>query len=278
MFFALLSTVISSFADVFWKKSMSYNIKPFAHSMASSPVAFLLCIYFISTSFSFANIELLAFITVLGILLLDVFKEPILQQVYKEEKISVLMPYLNLNKIFVIISSFFLFQDVSTISFCITIFTALVIILASVDLKNKRFPRNFWKIIFIEWNRTIGTILGWWFILKYSEVSYFVLYALIWACVYFSLAVKTQQISGLKQAPLAYWKIRPIGSLGWFAWFLSLVVIKNLGLSIWILLWFLWIWVTLLVSYIFLKDTPSKKDIILTITVAVLIAIWYYFK
>lgn len=278
MFIAILSTIISSFADVFWKKTMAYNVRPFAHSVASLPVVFILCIYFFSTGFSLSTAEFITAWAVFLILLLDVVKEPILQQVYKEEKISVLMPYFNLNKVFVIISSFFLFQDVSNISFCITIFTALVIMLASIDIKNKKLPRNFWKIIFIEANRTIGTLLGGWVILNYSETMYFVLYALFWAVIYFSLAAKTKQISDLKTVPRIYWKLRPIGSLGWLSWFLSLVVIKNLGLSIGILLWFLWIGITLFVSFIFLKDKPSRKDIILTIIVAILIAIWFYFK
>ena len=278
MLIALLSTIISSFADVFWKKTMSYNVKPFAHSLASFPVVVILCIYFLSTGFSLSSVEIVAAGTIFFILMLDVIKVPVLQQVYKEEKVSVLMPYLNLNKVFVIIASFFLFKDVSYISFCIIIFTVLVIILSSIDIKNRKLPRNFWKIIFIEANRTICALVGGWVILEYSEITYFVVYGLIWFVVFLLLSIKTKQIQALTHVPKTYWKLRPIGSLWWFSWFLSLVVIKNLWLSIWILLWFLWIWVTLIVSYFFLKDTPSRKDITLTFVVAILIAIGFYFK
>jgi hypothetical protein len=39
----------------------------------------------------------------------------------------------------------------------------------------------------------------------------------------------------------------------------------------------LWMWFKLLFSYIFLKEIPWKKDIILIIIVASLISAWYYF-
>lgn len=278
MFVAILSTVISSFADVFWKKTLMYKVRPLAHNVSAHPIAIILCAYFFITGFSIFSIDFLAAACVFAILVIDIIKEPALQQVYREEKISVLMPYFNLNKIFVIVSSFFLFKDVSLISFCITIFTAIVIMLAAVDIKNKRFPRNFWKIIFIESLRTVWVLLGGWVVLNYSEMTYFVLYVLWCVPIYLLLSVKTWQLKDLKQTPFTYWKYRTIGALGWFSWFLGLVVIKNLWLSIGILLWFLWIGITLLISYIFLKDTPSKKDIILTIVVAALIGIWFYFK
>jgi len=278
MFTALLSTILGSFSNVFWKKSMIFNIRTFANSIASLPIPFVFCFYFILNGFSFDSTELMTIWIIILIVLLDIIKDPVNQKIYKEEKISVLIPYQNLNKIFVIISSFFIFHDVSLISFFITIFTILVIILASFDFKNRRLPRNFWKILFVEIVLSIGILLWGWVVLNYGEITYFMVYAIVWAILYFLIAIKTQHIYDLKWAKSKYWYTRSLASFWWISWFLSLVVIKHLGLSISILLWFVWIWITLLISYIFLWDKPSRKDIILTIIVSLMIGTWYYFK
>jgi hypothetical protein len=188
------------------------------------------------------------------------------------------MPYLNLSKIFIIISSFFIFHDVSNITLCITIFTILIIALASIDLKNKKFPRNLSKLLFVEIIRTLWALLGWWLVLSYSEIIYFNIYVLAYLIPALFLAIWSRQIWDLRKTTPVFWFYRLVSWMWWFSWFLSLVVIKNLGLSLSILLGFLWIGVTLLVSYIFLKDVPSRKNILLTVSVSVLIWIWYYFK
>lgn len=278
MFTAILSTIITSFSDVFWKKSLNYNLGASIHSLCSYPMWILLVLYFASTGFDFLSIHILAIGIVAIILLIDIIREPIIQQVYKEEKISVIMPYLNLNRIFVIIASFFLYQDVSYISFGIIICTIILIALSSIDIKSRRLPRSFWKILFTEsWN-PIWILLWGWLILNYSEIIYFNLYIILGTLLIWYITLKKKQFKDLRWAPIDYWKYRFISSLGWISWFLSLVVIKNLWLSISILLGFLGIASTLFISYVFLKDTPSKKDIILTFTVAILIWIWYYFK
>lgn len=278
MFIALISTIISSFSDVFWQKSLSYNVRYLAHSLASFPVWIILCLYFIIYGFDFSGITTIGILSVFIILLIDIVCDPIVQKIYREEKMSVLMPYFNLNKIFVIISSFFIFQDVSYISLCITIFTAMVITLAAIDRKHKRLPKNFAKIVFVESLTSVWILLGWWMILSHGEIIYFILYVFFWAMMYSFLSLYTWQYKDLKGPPLRFWKYRCIWGLGWVSWFLSLVVIKNLWLSISILLWFLWVWVTLIIAYIFSKDIPSRKNISLTLIVALLIGAGYYFK
>jgi len=50
-------------------------------------------------------------------------------------------------------------------------------------------------------------------ILEYSEITYFVVYGLIWFVVFLLLSIKTKQIQALTHVPKTYWKLRPIGSL-----------------------------------------------------------------
>lgn len=278
MFVALLSTIMTSFADVSWKKSLSFWVRTRAHALWSYPIALSLFAYFVLTGFSLFSAWVVPIVVVSLIAILDIIKEPVNQQIYQEEKISVIMPYLNLSKIFIIISSFFIFKDVSNITLCITIFTIIIIALVSIDLKNKRLPRNFSKLLFVETLVAIWAVLGWWLVLSYSEIIYFNIYVLAYLIPTIFLAYTSGQIWDLRRTNSTFWLYRLIAGMWWFSWFLSLVVIKNLGLSLSILLWFLWIGITLFVSYIFLKDKPSKKDITLTIVVSLFIWIWYYFK
>jgi len=76
--------------------------------------------------------------------------------IYREEKISTIMPYTNVNKILTIIASFFLFADVSIISLFITIFAIFVVIIGSINFKTLKFPKN---IIIILINETIRACL-----------------------------------------------------------------------------------------------------------------------
>lgn len=278
MISALISTLISSIADVFWKKSLNYDVRPRAHELACYPLALAILVYFIISGYSFFELHYMAFIAMLLIVVVDAVRQPVLQQVYKEEKISLIIPYLNLSKIFIILLGFFIFQDVSYTTLIIAIITVWVIVVWKMDLKTCKLPRNFSKILFVETCRTSSTLIAGWIILTYWNITMFNLYIAFWFITVLLLTIQTGQIKDIKSKPLEFWKYRQIGAIWWIGWFISLIVIKNLWLSLSILLWFLGIAVTLMLSYLVLWDKPSKKDLLLTLVVSILIWIWYYFK
>ena len=279
MFIALISTIMASFSDVFWKKSLNYDIRPWAHELSSYVIPLSLFLYFLFfTSFQITDLSFWVFLSVFIIILFDTVRLPVMQQIYKEEKMSVIMPYLSINRILVIIWSFFIFSDVSYTALCITILAILVIIWWSIDFKTFQIPRNLKKILFTEIIKTIWILVSGWLIIRYWEILFFNTYVIIWCFMALILVWYYWQWEDFKKVPGIYWKERILWSIWWISWFLSLVLIKNLWLSISVLLWFIWIWVTLLFSYIFLKDIPSKKDIWMTLIIAMLVWIWYYFK
>jgi len=278
MLFALLSTFIWSVADVFWKKSLNYKVGPRAHELSCYPIALLILAYFILSGFSFSSLDFKAYLAIIAIVVVDVIRQPVMQQVYREEKLSLIMPYLNLSKIFVILLWFFLFKDVSYTTLVIALITVWIIMIWKIDFTTLKLPRNFQKILFVELCRTSSAIIWWWIILRYWDIALFNLYVIFWCSFILLLTLQTGQFNDIKSKPLAFWKYRQIAAMWWFGWFLSLVVIKNLWLSLSILLWFLGIATTLFLSYIVLWDKPQKKDLILTAVVSLLIWIWYYFK
>lgn len=64
------------------------------------------------------------------------------QKIYKEEKLSALMPFENVASILTIVAAFFLFRDTPVATLVIAIFTVALIFVATFDFKNRQFPKN----------------------------------------------------------------------------------------------------------------------------------------
>jgi len=278
MLTAIIATIIDSFSNIFWTKSLKYNVWWKVHDFLQYPVWLIISLYFIYVGINYPIIDIILIGAVFLIMVMDVIRTHFDQKIYKVEKMSAVIPYTNLNKIVVILVSFFLFSDVSVISLFITISAIIVIILFSIDFKNKTTLKNILPIILTEISLAADILLWWWVIMKYSEVHYFIFTALWWAVILTILAFIWNQFRTLKWLPRWFWLSRGVSTIGWFSWFLSLTIIKELWLSVSILLSFLGIGVSLFLSYLVLKDTPSNKDLLLTLIVTVLVGLWFYFK
>lgn len=278
MFLALLSTCIFAIADIFFKKSFQYKVWVWGHEASGLLLPLSLSIYLILSyePFRVFSLSILWFYCIL--LISDIIQKPLRAKIFTEEKLSVIIPYTNLSRIFAIILSFFIYQDVSFISLWVSILAVLTIILFSIDFKKLSTPRNLWKIFLVEILRTFGILFGGWMIISYTPEQYFAAMVLLHILSMPILIIISWQYQDIIWAPKEYWKNRTLASLWWFWWFLSLMVISDLWISLSILLWFAWIAMTLAASYIFLWDRPDKKNIFLTIIITLLVGIWYYFK
>ncbi len=278
MILVVLSTLIDCFSDIFWKKSLWFGVWWKVHDLMSYPIWLMIVWYFLYTWVDLSQIDYFLVISILFITLLAIFNASLYQKIYTKDKISVIMPYTNVNKILTIIFSFILFSDVSITSLIITIIAVFVIIWFSINYKSFKFPKSTKMIFLVEFLAAIENIWAWYLIVTYSEVLYFIVFVLFWIVLLTWIALYLWEFKTLKWLNKSFFINRYIWAMWWISWFLWLVVIKNLWLSISILLSFLWIWITLLFSYIILKDKPSKKDIILTTIVSILVWLWYYFQ
>jgi hypothetical protein len=126
---------------------------------------------------------------------------------------------------------------------------------------------------------TITNLIVWYMVIWYWEWLLFILDFTMWTSILIAISLYYWYFSYLKKIKKNYYLPRLTWSfLWWWSYALSLIIISELWLSISILLWFIWMWMTLLLSYLILHDKPSKKDLILTIIVTWLVWIWYYFK
>lgn len=93
------------------------------------------------------------------ILLLDLRYDYIDQSLYKEEKISVMMPYENLNSVFTIIAGYLIFKDASLIAVGISLVVIIITMAFSIDFKKFEFPRNMKKILLVQVLITLEMLL-----------------------------------------------------------------------------------------------------------------------
>lgn len=289
-FIAIISTVFASLWDIFFKKALKYNINLWNNDFLWQilPLGIFIFAYyyfefhFDTTLYISPQVLFAIFLSLLFYTVGRYFHA----KIFKIEKITYLLPYENLSKIFTIIFSFYLFSDISTLSFIITLVTIFVIFISSLDMKNIAFSKNilifsFSHVLFAIWNLIVGYILlesaqwGLWV----SGYSFITTYLVMGVILFFIPFFLLKWFKELKNVDFGFYTYRSISwFLSWFSWFLSLVVISYLWLSISVLLSFLWILSTLFFAFFILRDIPRKKDIILTIIILILISLWFYFK
>jgi len=213
MLIALLSTFMTSVWDIFWKKSLGYGVGWKIHDLLTYAYWVVLSLYFF---YVWVDMELFD-LTVMGIVFIIMFAAIIRtqysQKIYREEKMSVIMPYTNINKIIVIISSFFLFSDVSITSLFITILAIIVIILFSIDFKDHSVPKNMVTLVVLECTRAIDVLVGGWIILNYTEVHYYISSVFWWIVILAIMAAAGGQFKTLKLHWLCHilsWRIHQV--------------------------------------------------------------------
>jgi len=202
----------------------------------------------------------------------------------KRIKLSELMPYGNLDKIFIIIFWYFFYywseKWVSLTTLLICLFTIVVIFMLSVDIKKLKIPKliklyTFWKLISSFNKLSLSYIL-----IKYSSLTVlsvnwlfnFMMFSII------ALSLKDPLIDLIKQSKIFYVN-RMFSTVFWQAWLvLSFFIIQTSWIVIATLIWFLWIVFNIVSMKIILKDNPTKKQIILAFIVISLIWLGYYFK
>lgn len=211
----------------------------------------------------------------------NVLKTPLDNKVYREEKLSAIVPYENLSDLLIIISSFFFFRDTSITSFLIAILAVGVVVIGTIDFKWFVMPRNFIPIIMVKLLLTVQMLFMWFALKQVGTMwDFYVLYnvIIVWVTLLVAFVSKKSK-KKLMFNKRNFFLFMFIAAIAWeWTEIMKNFIIKDFWLVITTLLCFLYIWVTLILSYIMFKDKPAKKDIIMTILVTILVCIWYYLK
>ena len=201
--------------------------------------------------------------------------------ILKNAKLSELLPYDNLDKLFVVIIWYFLYKwtgnETSLITLWITLLTIIVIVIFTIDFRKIRIPKSvglysLYKLIKAWLTLSISYIL-----LSYTNITFVSLNWLIELVLYtlIALLLKDSFKSLFKQSKVFYTN-RFLATLMWrTAYILWLYIIETSWVVIATLLWFLSIVFNIFAMKFILKDTPERKQIILAIIVITFIWIWY---
>lgn len=204
--------------------------------------------------------------------------------VYKNVKISTLLPYDNLDSLFVILIWFFIFTwtqaETSITTLIIAIFTVLLIMWFSFNLKNFKISKEIGLYIIALILEASTTLITWYLLLKYSTLDFMSLNSFIIFILYFILAILYREsFKSITKQSKTFYKSRWLSLILWWTWFLiGLYIIETAWVLIATLISFIWILTSVLSLKYVLKDSPEKKDVILAIIVTFMIWLWYYFK
>lgn len=289
IFWWIIATALGSFSTPPLKKSLSLwkNIPDsFLKLFAAITGIFL---FTILTYFLWFEHQLLNDFSIIAMILwvttLWVISNLMWIHVYKTTKLSELLPYGNLDKLFIIIIGFFLYQSIpwketSIITFGISILTIIIIGIFTVDPKHLKISKNIWLFI---WSKLLGAItitLVWYILIRYSTFSYGLIHNIIKAALLFGIGIYLKtHIRVLFQQSKSFYKYRFSAIAMWQSSILIwLLIIENLWIVIASLLWFLSIVFNIVSMKMMLGDTPSKKQVILAFIVITMIWLGYYFK
>jgi len=204
--------------------------------------------------------------------------------IYKTVKLSEMLPYNNLDKLFIVIIWSILYywtdKQTSFITIWTTLLTIILIIVFTIDFKKIKIPKSIWLFTLQKLIKAWIVIAIWYILIKYTNIT-FIAVNLVFELIIFTviaLVLKDSFKTMLTQTKTFYISRVWATILGRTAYIIWLYILQTSWLIIATLLWFLGIVFNILSMKFILNDTPTKKQIHLAFMVLILIWIWYYFK
>jgi len=282
MFRAVFGNILQSFGTVFWKKSLlvSHLPKLFFRFFGEINGLFIAIIVMWFSWFDWAvflNMRIVGGIVLT--LILDLWYDYIQQWLYREEKISTLMPYENLNCVFVIVIWYLIFKDASLIAVGMSILVIIITILFSIDFKKFEFPKNIKKILFVQILITLETLLTWYFLKDLADKDYFIVYQIVIVIMLLFPLVINKLFGAVKKMNKSFlWYGSISATTNNVSFLLYLFLVSEFGVVVSILLSFLGDGITILFWFLFLKEKPTRNEILLIVLTTLLVGVGFYFK
>lgn len=206
---------------------------------------------------------------------------PLRRTAYSNEKISVLQPYTMLFQVFPIIIWFiFIASERSNfITFLSALIASVIVIFSNINFKNSKINKYCLMILISSIIKSFQVFSVIYFLSKINPASYYFLESIIVIIFAVWLILLNKEFNELKLLTKTYSKL--LFSTNTFA-IISILLSLTMYSSLWVvvtsLIGLLYLVFIYLLWYFLLKDIPSKKDIIVTIFVAICIVVWVLFK
>lgn len=283
MFYSIIWAILNGVTNIFLK-SASQNYKwSNAWFMIFSQIQFFLIafvfIFLWKVEFSFQQSTYLLYLLILLCIIFWSIYTLAVRYSFKNEKITVLQPYSNLDKIIIIILWYFIFSDASFTTFIISLFAFLLIIIFSIDYNKLRISKVVW--VYMVWNFfwALRVLIAWYILTHMTSLNFVFLYALILVPILIIFMIYRHQLQDITYSSKQFYIYRWAASLSWWlSYFISIYLLTELWVVLSSLLSLVSLVTTLIFAYFLLWDKPKIKDIILSILVVGLILLWYIYK
>lgn len=282
MFWWIFNALLSSYALIIWKKSLELNI------LKDNLFMFLWMLWWLILSiifilFWFTSFPWDYYMAIIGLIIvtcISVVMWFLSQIIFRNEKISVLSAFSNIDKIILIIVSFFLFKNTSIIAFWMALLATFILTLFAIDFSNFRLPKNFLLILLNNILSATKILIIWWLFTKHiNSITYYSYNTIFYTFILVIPIIKAKQFWELRNGSREFYKYRIWAAIFWqIAAIIAFFLLETQGIIVSNLLWFLALWATLIFSYVFLWDKPSKKNILSAVIIFILVSVGYYFK
>jgi hypothetical protein len=207
-----------------------------------------------------------------------IFSEVFEQYAYKKEKLSTLLPYWEFETVFTVVFGFLLFTDSSLNSFLFTLAAGAILIAWSIDFKKLSFNKYCWALMFSAFLASIKILIFWYILLELTAYNAFLYNTFMVFIILLVTNILTKDISSIKKLSPKMTSLLVIENiLRLIVWIVSLFLIQKLWIIQAVLIWMLYMVFSMIAAFLFLKEIPSKKELIIVTLVWVCISWGVYF-
>ena len=206
---------------------------------------------------------------------------PLRRIAYANEKVSVLQPYAMLFQVFPIIIAFIFIatERANLVTFLSAIIASLIVIWTSIDFKKFEFNKYSLMVLTSSTIKSFQIFSVLYFLTKFNPASYYFTETILVVFMSMLLILFKKEFWEIKLLTKKYLKLLIFtNSVVVISILLALTMYSTLWIVLTSLISLLYLGFVYILGYFILKEIPSKKDIIVTLIIAICIVIWMWFK
>lgn len=206
---------------------------------------------------------------------------PLRRIAYANEKVSVLQPYAMLFQVFPVIIGFIFIstERANLITFLSAIVASLIVIWTSINYKNFTFNKFSLMVLLSSTIKSFQVFAALYFLTKFNPAWFYFTETILILVFSFILMLIKNEFHQIKLLTKKYIKLLLFAnSIVIVSILLALTMYSMLWVVLTSLLSLLYLVFIYILWYFVLKEIPSKKDITVTLLVALCIIVWVYFK
>lgn len=277
MIYWIISAILSAIWDNIYKKSVMLSkwkiSDKYYQFIWNLFMLLILPISYIFYSFEIINLKILILLIITSSI--NIIAELFEQYAYKNEKMSILIPYWEFKSIFAILLWFFIFWESSIITFILAIIAWSILVVGSINFKNIKFNKYCLALMISSFMQATKFIIYWFILISISELSIMFYSSFIKTIILLIIIILAKEIYSYKRINKKMSSFILLENIVWISvTFITLFLIKELWIVQTVLIWMIYLAISMLIAFIVFKNKPTKKEFIITITITTLIWIW----